>query len=78
VDSEILLPQPSVPGGGAVFNPFVIVDDAAGLVDFVSGVFGVAENAQVRTQGSTSRTADRAQIFLICAAAGGACKHDCH
>jgi len=47
MDSEILLPQPSVPAGGAVLNPFVIVDDAAGLVDFVSGVFGVAENAEV-------------------------------
>ena len=50
MNSEILLPQPSVPAGGAVLNPFVIVDDAAGLVDFVSGVFGVAENAGVRTQ----------------------------
>jgi hypothetical protein len=40
--SEILLPPQSVPAGGAVLNPFVIVDDAAGLVDFVSSVFGVA------------------------------------
>ena len=48
VNSEILLPQPSVPAGGAVLNPFVIVNDAAGLVDFVSGVFGVAENAEAR------------------------------
>jgi PhnB protein len=50
MDSDVLLPQPSVPASGAVLNPFVIVDDAAGLVDFVSGVFGVAENAEVSTQ----------------------------
>ena len=50
MNSEILLPQPSVPAGGAVLNPFVIVDDAAGLAGVVSAVFGVAENAEVRTQ----------------------------
>ena len=50
MNSEILLPQPSVPAGGAVLNPFVIVDDAAGLAGVVCGVFGVAENAEVRTQ----------------------------
>ncbi|MGO8957805.1 MAG: VOC family protein [Streptosporangiaceae bacterium] len=50
MNSEILLPQPSVPGGGGVLNPFVIVDDAAGFVHFVSAVFGVAENVEVRTQ----------------------------
>jgi hypothetical protein len=50
MNSGILLSQSAVPAGGAVLNPFVIVDDAAGLVDFVSGVFGIAENAEVRTQ----------------------------
>ncbi len=50
MNSEILLPQPSVPGGGGVLNPFVIVDDAAGFAHFVSAVFGVAENVEVRTR----------------------------
>ena len=37
------------PASGAVLNPFVIVDDAAGFIDFVSGVFGVSETAAART-----------------------------
>ena len=49
MDSEILLPARSVPGGAAVLNPFVVVDDAAGLITFVSEVFGVAETAEART-----------------------------
>jgi PhnB protein len=49
MNSEILLPQQLVPEAGAVLNPFVIVDDAAGFVDFVSGVFGVEETAEART-----------------------------
>src|SRR5690349_16232590 len=47
--NEILLPQQSVPAAGAVLNPFVIVDDAAGFVAFVADVFGVAETAEART-----------------------------
>ena len=47
--SEMLLPSPAVPGGGAVLNPFVIVDDAAGFVEFVSEVFGAPESAEART-----------------------------
>ncbi|WP_211367178.1 VOC family protein [Pseudonocardia kunmingensis] len=47
--SEILLPPHSVPGAGAVLNPFVIVDDAAGLITFVSEVFDVPETAEART-----------------------------
>jgi uncharacterized glyoxalase superfamily protein PhnB len=46
--SEILLPQQLVPAAGAVLNPFVIVDDAAGFIDFVSEVFDVAETAEAR------------------------------
>jgi PhnB protein len=38
-----------VPDGTAVLNPFVIVDDAAGLIDFVCEVFGVTETAEART-----------------------------
>jgi len=49
MNSEILLPQQSVPAAGAVLNPFVIVDDAAGLIDFVADVFGVEETAEART-----------------------------
>ncbi|GAA1033153.1 hypothetical protein GCM10009557_33970 [Virgisporangium ochraceum] len=45
----ILLPPESVPGAGAVLNPFVIVDDADGLVSFVTEVFGVAESVEART-----------------------------
>src|SRR5688500_13398239 len=47
--SEVLLPQHSVPADGAALNPFVIVDDAAGLVAFVSDVFGVTETVEART-----------------------------
>jgi PhnB protein len=47
--SDVLLPQPSVPAAGTVLNPFVIVDDAAGFIDFVSDVFGVEETAEART-----------------------------
>ncbi|GIM98150.1 VOC family protein [Paractinoplanes toevensis] len=38
-----------VPFGGATLNPFVIVDDAAGLIGFVTEVFGVAELTEART-----------------------------
>jgi len=48
--TQLLLAQESVPAGGAVLNPFVIVDDAAGFVGFVSEVFGVPETAEVRTR----------------------------
>jgi PhnB protein len=41
--------QLSIPAAGAVLNPFVIVDDAAGFVDFVSEVFEVPETAEART-----------------------------
>jgi PhnB protein len=44
-----LLPQKLIPADGAVLNPFVIVDDAAGFVGFVSEVFGVEETAEART-----------------------------
>jgi PhnB protein len=37
------------PDGAATLNPFVIVDDAAGLMTFVCEVFGVAETAEART-----------------------------
>jgi uncharacterized glyoxalase superfamily protein PhnB len=47
--NDILLPERSVPADGAVLNPFVLVDDAAGLVDFVSAVFDVPESAEFRT-----------------------------
>jgi PhnB protein len=49
MDNQILLPPQSVPGAGALLNPFVIVDDAAGLIDFVSEVFDVPEIAEART-----------------------------
>lgn len=46
---EILLPATAVPGSGAVLNPFVIVDDAAGLVTFVSEILGAVEAVEART-----------------------------
>ena len=49
MNNDILLPVQSVPGAGAVLNPFVIVDDVAGLITFVSDVFGVRETAEART-----------------------------
>ena len=39
----------STPAAGAVLNPFLIVDDAAGLVEFVCEVFAVVETAAART-----------------------------
>lgn len=47
--SDSLLPPEAVPGGGAVLNPFVIVDDAARFVGFVAEVFGEPETVQART-----------------------------
>ena len=49
MDTTSLLPEASIPSGGATLNPFVIVDDAAGLVRFVTDVFGVAEDTAART-----------------------------
>ncbi|MDN5861447.1 MAG: hypothetical protein L0H84_22825 [Pseudonocardia sp.] len=46
---ETLLPHDAVPLAGAVLNPFVIVDDAAGLITFVSEVFGAVESLEART-----------------------------
>ncbi|MDR7277557.1 VOC family protein [Catenuloplanes atrovinosus] len=37
------------PDGAAALNPFVIVDDAAGLIEFVCEVFGVTETVAART-----------------------------
>lgn len=48
-NDEIVLPPQSVPGAGAGLNPFVIVDDAADLITFVSEVFGVSEDVEART-----------------------------
>ncbi|MFC4069552.1 glyoxalase [Actinoplanes subglobosus] len=48
--SEILLPDSAVPYDTAVLNPFVILDDANGFIDFVSGVFDVPEVAEARTE----------------------------
>jgi uncharacterized glyoxalase superfamily protein PhnB len=47
MNDDILLPADEVPG--AALNPFVIVEDAAGLITFVSAVFGVAETVEART-----------------------------
>ena len=38
-----------VPLGHATLNPFVIVPDAAGLIEFVVEVFGTTENVGART-----------------------------
>ncbi|MGI5126923.1 VOC family protein [Pseudonocardia sp. CA-107938] len=47
MDNDILLPPDQVPG--ASLNPFVIVDDAAGLITFVAEVFAATETAAART-----------------------------
>ena len=44
-----ILNRHEVPGGAAVLNPFVVVDDAAGLIDFVLEVLGGSENEDART-----------------------------
>ncbi len=46
---DILVPADSVPHGGAVLNPFVIVDDAPGFIDFVSAVFDAPETTEARS-----------------------------
>jgi len=38
-----------LPSGEASLNPFVVVDDAAGLVEFMVGVFDGTENEAART-----------------------------
>ncbi|GAB2570450.1 hypothetical protein Aab01nite_06030 [Paractinoplanes abujensis] len=38
------------PGHGAVLNPFVMVEDAAGLITFVSEVFDVGETPEAHTE----------------------------
>ncbi|MBU2665084.1 VOC family protein [Actinoplanes bogorensis] len=38
------------PAEGAVLNPFLLVDDAAGLITFVSEVFGVRETPEAHTE----------------------------
>ncbi|MFG1926962.1 VOC family protein [Cryptosporangium sp. NPDC048952] len=45
----ILVAADAIPDQGAVLNPFVIVDDAAGFVTFVAEVFGVPETVEART-----------------------------
>lgn len=40
---------PTSPSGTASLNPFVVVADASGLIDFVVHVFGGSENAEART-----------------------------
>lgn len=46
---DSLLPAQAVPGNGAVLNPFVVVDAAAGLITFVCEAFGVRETTEART-----------------------------
>jgi uncharacterized glyoxalase superfamily protein PhnB len=45
---DILLPADAVPNSGGVLNSFVIVDDAAGFLEFVTEVFGVSETKEAR------------------------------
>ena len=39
----------AIPGRGHSVNPFVVVDDAAGFIDFARAVFGAAEVERART-----------------------------
>ncbi|GAB7044210.1 MULTISPECIES: VOC family protein [Catenuloplanes] len=49
MSETMLLAAGDVPEGAAVLNPFVIVDDAAGLMEFVCRVFDVVETVEART-----------------------------
>src|SRR5690606_31858800 len=49
-DEMLLLAADDLPDRAAALNPFVIVDDAAGLMDFVTEVFGLAETAEAHTE----------------------------
>jgi PhnB protein len=44
-----VLPIDQVPDGTAALNPFVIVDDASGLIGFVTSVLGGREHEAART-----------------------------
>ncbi|ANY06593.1 VOC family protein [Pseudonocardia sp. HH130630-07] len=73
MSTDILLPAASVPGSAGVLNVFLIVDDAASLLTFVTEVFDVSENpagrahlpggeiihSEVRIGGSDLMVADR-------------------
>ena len=39
----------SAPEGYATINPFIITDDASGLIEFLEEVFGATERAEART-----------------------------
>lgn len=48
--SQIAILTPSkIPRQGASLNPFVVLEDAAGFIDFVCQVFGAEEVHEVRT-----------------------------
>ena len=46
---------PAITGRGSSLNPFLIVDDAAGFIDFATSVFGAAEVAVARTATPSGR-----------------------
>lgn len=46
---SLLLAPDTTPGDSTVLNPFVIVENAPGLIDFVSAVFGATEDRAART-----------------------------
>jgi PhnB protein len=48
-ETPLALPAAQITGRGTTLNPFVVVDDAAGLIDFVTEVFGGREVAEART-----------------------------
>lgn len=40
---------PTAPDGGSPLNPFLLIDDAAGFIDFAIAVFGLTEHEEART-----------------------------
>jgi PhnB protein len=48
-ETPLALPAAQITGRGTTLNPFAVVDDAAGLIDFVTEVFGGSEVAEART-----------------------------
>ena len=49
VDPSKILPTSAITGRGSSLNPFVVVDDAAGFIDFAVAVFGAHEITAART-----------------------------
>ena len=54
-NSPKVLPQAAITGRGSSLNPFIVVNDAAGFMDFAKSVFEARENTEARTPTPSGR-----------------------